>query len=235
MLCKNVCLVGDQYGIKWGKPFLKLYGIENIPCRFSPGGINFNLMRAFLPFVVFVLVLAACVDPVENRVDKESARADLLALEALGNDQYITTSTNKGQVSASKEGNVVTLTIELDGFSANTSHAIHLHNGSCEDPGAHWNQNSSRSFCAEESLGVQWRKSYAGDIGNISTDSKGNGFLRLSTDLWTLNTGLDSDILNKVLVIHERAEDFGPECFILTAHDHDGNSKIACGRIQLLD
>lgn len=192
-------------------------------------------MKSLLPIAFFVLFLSGCTDPVDNRVSQEIAGGELKALEALGNDQYISTSLNKGQVSASTEGNVVTLTIELDGFTANTTHAIHLHNGSCEDPGAHWNQNSSRSFCAEESLGVQWRKSYAGDIGNIATDSQGRGYLRLSTDLWTLNTGLDSDILNKVLVIHERGEDFGPECFILTAHDHDGNSKVACGRIELRD
>lgn len=190
-------------------------------------------MKSLLLVAVSVLSIVSCTDPVDNRVDQVSAVGELMALEELGNDQYITTSVNKGHVSASAEGNVVTLTIELDGFTANTAHAIHLHNGSCEDPGAHWNQNSSRSFCAEESLGVQWRKSYAGDIGNISTDSNGHGYLRLSTDLWTLNTGLDSDILNKVLVIHERAEDFGPECFVLTAHDHDGNSKVACGRIEL--
>ena len=192
-------------------------------------------MKGHLFFVVVVWLIFSCQDPVDNRVDQVTAGGDLLALEALGDDQYLTTSLSKGRVSASTKGNVVTLNIELDGFSANSSHAIHLHNGSCEDPGAHWNQNSTKSFCAEESLGLQWRKSYAGDIGNISTDSQGHGYLTLSTDLWTLNTGLDSDILNKVLVIHERAEDFGPECFILTAHDHDGNSKIACGRIELLD
>ena len=192
-------------------------------------------MKSLWFSTLIALLVLGCTDPVEQHTDRTSAEGELMALEALGNDQYISTSTSKGRVSAFTEGNVVTLTIELDGFPANTAHAIHLHNGSCEDPGAHWNQNSSRSFCAQESLGVQWRKSYAGDIGNISTDSQGHGYLRLSTDLWTLNTGLDSDILNKVLVIHERAEDFGPECFILTAHDHDGNSKIACGRIELLD
>ncbi|MDW3196115.1 MAG: superoxide dismutase family protein [Cytophagales bacterium] len=192
-------------------------------------------MKSVWPFAFLVLFLMGCPDPADRPVEREIAGGELNALEALGDDQYITTSVNKGQVSAATEGNVVTLTIELDGFTANTSHAIHLHNGSCEDPGAHWNQNSSKSFCAEESLGVAWRKSYAGDIGNITTDSQGRGYLRLSTDLWTLNTGLDSDILNKVLVIHERGEDFGPECFILTAHDHDGNSKIACGRIELRD
>lgn len=190
-------------------------------------------MKSLLPFAIVFLFLLGCTDPVGQREEQEIAGGELLALEALGNDEYITTSISKGQMNATTEGNVVTLTIELDGFTANTSHAIHLHTGSCEDPGTHWNQNSSKSFCAEESLGVQWRKSYAGDIGNITTDSQGRGYLRLSTDIWTLNTGLDSDILNKVLVIHERAEDFGPECFILTPHDHDGNSKIACGRIEL--
>lgn len=185
-------------------------------------------------FLVATLLLLGCTDPADQPV-QDSAGADLLALEALGDDLYLTTSSRKGLVSVEADHRVVTLTIELDGFPANSSHAIHLHNGSCEDPGAHWNQNSSKSFCGEESLGVQWRKSYAGDIGNISTDSDGHGFLKLTTDLWTLNTGLDSDILNKVLVIHERAEDFGPECFILTAHDHEGNSKVACGRIELQD
>ena len=189
--------------------------------------------------VVFGLVmlglLIGCRESTESRAPEFQAGTDLLSLEDLGEDTYVVTSTTRGSVQASQQGNVVTLTIEIHGFPANSAHAIHLHNGSCEGPGTHWNQNSERSFCAEESLGVLWRKSYAGDIGNITTDSNGNGYLRFSTDLWSLNTGLDSDILNKVMVIHQRAEDFTPNCYILSAHDHASNTKVACGRIELKD
>lgn len=182
-----------------------------------------------------LLAFGSCKDNIQETPAAPQAVAELLSLEDLGEDTYLVTSDQKGRVSASQQGNIVTLTIELDGFPANTSHAIHLHNGSCEDPGTHWNQNSDQSFCSAESLGVLWRKSYAGDIGNISTDSNGHGYLSFSTDLWTLNSGLDSDILEKVMVIHARAEDFGPECYILTAHDHASNTKIACGRIELAE
>lgn len=199
--------------------------------------VNFKGMKPSHVFLCLISMAAwlSCSEPIEEKTNNVQAATDLLSLEGLGEDKYLVTSTQLGNVTASQNGRVVTLTIELNDFTANTSHAIHLHNGSCEDPSTHWNQNSERSFCSEESLGVLWRKSYAGDIGNITTDSQGQGYLSFSTDLWTLNTGLDSDILNKVLVIHERAEDFGPECFILTAHDHDSNTKIACGRIELVD
>ena len=160
------------------------------------------------------------------------ARAELMRLVSLGSDSYRISNQQLGRVEAITEhNNIVALTIQITGLQPNSSHALHLHDGSCEEPGAHWNQGSDESFCGRESLGFPWFKSKAGDIGNVIADENGEAHFIFKTDLWSLNTGLHTDILDKVLIIHAQADDFGPECFLLSTHDHFSNTKIACGRI----
>jgi len=169
--------------------------------------------------------------------ERTLAGGQLLAVErtVIETDTYRRLSKPKGQVDVSEDNGIVSLTLRLSDFEPNSSHAVHLHNGSCENPGTHWNQNTNDSFCGRESLGFPWMRSKAGDIGNVTVDEQGNAIFSIQTDLWTLNTGLDSDIVGKVIVIHQFAEDLTSSCFILTAHDHAGNPKIACGDIQLRD
>ena len=179
------------------------------------------------------LLLVACSSQ-EQPIDvAEVAGGQLFAMERLvvEDDTYRQLTNTLGKVEASEQNGVVTLSLSLEGFEPGTSHAVHLHNGTCESPGMHWNQNSQESFCGKESMGFPWMRSYAGDIGNVTVDGEGKAIFMLQTDLWTLNTGDDSDILGKVIVIHQYAEDLTSECFILTAHDHAGNPKIACGTI----
>ena len=187
-------------------------------------------------FLFFLIGLLACTDDQESPA-KMVAGGELFAVErtVIETDTYRQLSSAKGAVDVSENNGIVSLTLRLSGFDPNSSHAVHLHNGSCEDPGAHWNQNTNESFCGRESLGFPWMRSKAGDIGNVTVDEDGEAIFNIQTDLWTLNTGLDSDIIGKVIVVHQYAEDLTSACFVLTAHDHAGNPKIACGDIQLRD
>lgn len=189
------------------------------------------------------IILGGCLFAVTfGCAEEQVADADLLAggqlfaveRTVVETDTYQQLEYVQGQVQASEAHGIVTLTLSLEGFEPHSSHAVHLHAGSCENPGEHWNQNSTESFCGRESLGFPWMRSKAGDIGNVTVDESGRAIFSLQTDLWTLNTGLDSDILGRVIVVHQFAEDLTSECFVLTAHDHAGNPKVACSQIGLL-
>jgi len=131
--------------------------------------------------------------------------------------------------------NVVTLEITITNQVPNSSHAIHIHHGSVRTPERHWNQGSFYAFCNEKSLGKAWAKPFAGDVGNIQTDANGDGFLRIQTDLWALNSGDEKDILDLAIILHEQPQDFIEECD--PSHSHawpHSNPKIAGGTINLM-
>ncbi len=141
-----------------------------------------------------------------------------------------------GTASFQYQDGVTTITVELNGMEPNGSHAMHLHEGTLSEPGRHWNQGRlDQGFCREFSLGEVWAKTFAGDVGNISTDANGNGTFTLRTDLWSLGTNSETDILGTVLFIHQNFEDFANECDLNHGHDHGHpkNPKIAGGTVIL--
>jgi len=139
-----------------------------------------------------------------------------------------------GTVSLQYQDGVTTMIVSVSNMEPNSSHAMHLHMGSLEVPGRHWNQNVLTSFCNKESIGNLWAKPFAGDVGNIEIGETGNGSFTIQTDLWTLGEGEDSDIENTVLYIHQSEEDFLNECDPNHEHNHGHvNAKIAGGTIIL--
>ncbi len=188
-----------------------------------------------LPILLLFVIGCSQTEPLELPEPEIEASADLYSLESLGDDTYSVTEASIGKAFFSQAGDVVTLTIELHGMTPNSSKAVHIHNGSVDAPGRHWNQQSLYAFCTETSLGEPWAKPFAGDVGNVDIDANGNGQLTLHTDLWALNSGDAKDILDKVIIVHQDPEDFLTECD--PAHSHDylhSNLKIGGGSINLL-
>lgn len=139
-----------------------------------------------------------------------------------------------GNVSLQYQDGITTMVVSVFNMEANSSHAMHLHMGSLEIPGRHWNQNVLTAFCNVESMGRIWAKPFAGDVGNLDIDADGNGSFTIQTDLWTLGLGEDSDIDDTVLFIHQTSEDFINECDPNHGHNHGHvNSKIAGGAVVL--
>ncbi len=187
-------------------------------------------------FVILLFVIGCSqTEPLELPEPEIEASADLYSLESLGDDTYNLTEVSVGKAFFSQAGDVVTLTIELHGMDPNSSKAVHIHNGSVDAPGRHWNQQSFYAFCNETSLGELWAKPFAGDVGNVEIDGDGYGQLILRTDLWALNSGDEKDILDKVIIVHQDPEDFLTECDPAHSHDHlHSNRKIGGGTISLL-
>lgn len=187
--------------------------------------------KSFLWLLLITLTFFGCNEKDLETVDQE-AFAELFQIVSETDSTYIQTSEPRGQVTVSQTDLIVTMTIDLEGFAPNTIHAVHLHHGSCEQPKHHWNAGSTEKYCNEKSLGIPWAKPFAGDFGNVSVGYDGTGSLTIKTDLWSLASGDDSDIMGLQVVIHDKHEDFTGECDPSHTHTHSHpNTKIACGKI----
>ena len=181
--------------------------------------------------LIGMLLVAGCDEKPVSEPAIEAA-AVLYKTEYLDNERYSLSNQQIGIVRFSEVDGVVTVEVALDSMR-NDLQAIHLHAGSCESPGAHWNWNgATNNFCREDNLGTVWGKPKAGDIGNVEKLADGTGYLTLKTDLWTLKDSDVRSIVGTVVILHDQMEDFAQSCFAGHAHAY-GISKIACGTIQL--
>ncbi|WP_436515095.1 superoxide dismutase family protein [Ekhidna sp. To15] len=187
-------------------------------------------MRAYLS--LFVLLVLACQESKEPG-PKTFAAADIYTVSLAEDETYVQEDLIGNAEFIFQDG-ATTLKVNLSGMVPNTSHAMHLHQGTLAEPGRHWNQGLFTSFCSKFSLGEVWAKTFAGDVGNIDIDANGNGTFIIKTDLWSLGTDDDFDISGTVLFIHANSEDFANECDPNHDHNHGHNNvKIAGGTVVL--
>ena len=186
-------------------------------------------------FILLGLVLISCYpDSAEIFEPEIEARADIVSIEKIGYNEFNIEGEEIGTASFAQDGNIVRIKVDLKNMTPNSSKSVHLHNGSIEKPGRHWNQQSFYAFCKELSMGSPWGKPFAGDVGNVQIDENGMGTLTILTDLWALNSGDEKDILDKVVIVHDDPEDFAYECdpFHVDYQPHS-NLKIGGGYIKL--
>ncbi|WP_420577145.1 superoxide dismutase family protein [Ekhidna sp.] len=186
-----------------------------------------------IALLFLALLLSECKEEKEPG-PKTFAAADIYWVSSEDGTSY-TKGEWMGNASFVYQDGVTTLEVSLSDMEPNSSHAMHLHQGTLEEPGRHWNKGKFITFCDSISMGKLWQKPFAGDVGNIEIDAEGNGSFTLQTDLWSLGTEDDGDISGTVLFIHEQFEDFEYECD--PTHDHPPgghmNPKIAGGTVVL--
>ena len=90
-------------------------------------------------------------------------------------------------------------------------HAAHLHIGTCADVGPHWHPMGIPAGTvgvpvAEATLDTP--PIGVGEIGNIPVGEDGTGVLEFSTPLWSLGGDPNTDILGKLMLIHETGDTF---------------------------
>ena len=91
-------------------------------------------------------------------------------------------------------------------------HASHLHIGSnCADVGPHWHPMNVPAgtvgiSIAEASLDMP--PIGIGEIGNIPIDENGTGALEFTTPFWSIGGEQSTDILGKLMLIHETGDTF---------------------------
>ncbi|MEQ9466164.1 MAG: superoxide dismutase family protein [Ekhidna sp.] len=187
--------------------------------------------------IIPLVFLLACSAQDSNQVAEPEivAEAKIFSINQLTDSEYEVLSTPVGKATFTQTGDVVTISISLKGMEPNTSRAVHIHDGTLEAPGRHWNAGRFVAACGEESLGSQWQKLFIGDVGNVPIGADGRGEFTLHTDLWSINSGDEKDILDKILIVHQNPEDFAVECDPFHSHDYiHTNKKIGGGEIKLV-
>ena len=195
-----------------------------------------KLKYALLVVSTPLLSLFSCQ---KNNTDEiEIVASATLEMVMLNEDlSYQVTDTEIGIIRFKQKEDVVSIDLEVTNFpegQLSYYHAIHIHNGTCESPLSHWNLGNDLdyNFCNVLSMDEVWAKPKAGDLGNVFINEAGMGDFSLQTDLYTVGSNDASDIVGKIIYIHEVAENFSQECFEGHNHNHN-NKKIACGTIEL--
>jgi Cu-Zn family superoxide dismutase len=191
------------------------------------------MKHLFVLFSVISIILLVSCGPDPSNEPAILAVATLYRTTNVTDSTYSVSSEEIGAATFSERNGVVTVSINAINLTPSNRHAIHIHEGTCEEPGSHWNQGTQASFCREMNLGEAWAKPYAGDVGNLRANDQGAGTFELSTEFWRLGSGDNFDITGKLVIVHAEEEDFAQECFQSHNHMHD-NAKIACGTIELV-
>lgn len=119
----------------------------------------------------------------------------------------------------------VQLKVTLSGLQPGV-HAIHIHEkadcsaADATSAGGHWNPTFSKHG--------KWGEGeyHKGDIGNFTADAKGNATVEFATDQWCIGCGdPNKDILNKGLIVHEKADDF------VSQPTGNAGGRVACAGI----
>jgi superoxide dismutase, Cu-Zn family len=146
----------------------------------------------------------------------ESANATLAARSG---------SSLAGSAVFTSAGNKVTLTLTVEGAGAAGKRGVHIHqNGSCgsadggaTEAGGHWNP-------ADASHGSPDAASHhLGDVGNIEIGGDGKGTLTLTTDMWSIGTGAENDVVGHAIVVHQIEDIQTPDAAL--------GARIGCGVI----
>lgn len=164
--------------------------------------------------VAFAAVLAAGCEP--GGAGGPTAVAEINALGGSGVDGTVEfTALSGGKIRV-----VADLTGLLPG-----SHGLHIHEfGDCSDPngllaGDHFNPDMVAHG------GPNSPEHHAGDLGNVTADNKGRGYLTLDTDDFTLDTG-PRGVLGRSVLVHAMADD------LMSQPSGMSGDRIACGVIR---
>ncbi len=115
-----------------------------------------------------------------------------------------------GSATFTEMDGVVHVRIEIQNATPGL-HATHLHIGTCTDVGPHWHPMGVPAGA----VGVPVAEATpemppigVGEIGNIPVGEDGTGVLAFSTPLWSLGGNPSTDILGKLVLIHETGDTF---------------------------
>ncbi|KAF0243415.1 MAG: Cu/Zn superoxide [Planctomycetota bacterium] len=136
-------------------------------------------------------------------------------------------STVKGTATFTAKDGKVTLKVEIEGATAGM-HAFHIHEkGDCsgadaKTAGGHWNPTAKAHG--------KWGEGefHLGDIGNMNVGADGKGTLEVTTDLWSVGTGKDNDVVGKSVIVHEGVDDFK------TQPTGNAGKRFGCAAIELV-
>ena len=137
----------------------------------------------------------------------------------------------KGNVKFTEDltNNRIQIDLDITGLKQNSLHGFHVHEAGdltdkCTSMCAHFNPGGKNHGCP----GMKER--HVGDLGNITTNSKGNAKYTFYDDIIKLR-GVKANIIGRGLIIHEDPDDCGKGNNAESLKTGNAGKRIACSVI----
>lgn len=166
--------------------------------------VRHNTISVLVVFIISCLYLGCEWVPTEVITTEPIDKVAVATISAI-DDNTLTGTATFTQVDGS-----VHVRIEIQNVSPGL-HATHLHLGNCSDIGPHWHPLGipagtvgvpvAEATLETPPIGV-------GEIGNIPVGEDGTGILEFTTPFWSIGGDPNSDILGKLILIHEAGDTF---------------------------
>ena len=180
-------------------------------------------------FVLLVLIVVIGVGC--ERIPTEVITTTPVNKVAFANITALDGSNLMGSATFMEMDDGVHVTIEIHHATPGL-HAAHLHVGrDCSDVGPHWHPMEISAGTA----GVPVAEANpdtppigVGEIGNIHVNENGNGLLEFTTPYWSVGGDPNTDILDKLILIHETGDTFqtNPHADNSVGHTHIQSQKM---------
>ena len=155
-------------------------------------------------FVLLGLVAAGCGGGAEDAASEEPARKIRRGMAYVDPPKDSESEFRCTAIFINEPGQ---LALQIDVEDApKTKLMVHIHQGAdCETPGGRWNPDGVDRAGWEEGV------THLGDIGEFMVDAEGKGSITLTTGRWTMGSTEANDVMGKVMLVFEAAEDAGSE------------------------
>ena len=167
--------------------------------------IKYNTHAALITLIITACLLSSCERIPTQIITTEPVEKVAVAVISEKDGSGLT-----GKATFAEMDGAVHVRIEIQNAVPGW-HAAHLHIGTCADVGPHWHPMGIPAG----TIGVPVAEATSdmppigvGEIGNIPASEDGTGVLEFTTPLWSLGGDPSTDILGKLMLIHETGDTF---------------------------
>ncbi len=171
-----------------------------------PMSVKYSMSAALIIFIITACLTSGC-ERIPTQVIVPEVPDEKIAVAVISEKDG---SGVTGKATFVETDGTVHVKIEIQKATPGL-HATHLHEGTCTDVGPHWHPTEVSAGM----VGVPVAEATpemppigVGEIGNISVGEDGTGVLEFTTPLWSLGGEPSTDILGKLLLIHETGDTF---------------------------
>ncbi len=168
-------------------------------------------IRSYAYVVLITLIMAICLIVGCEKIPTQMITVEPVDKVAVATISEMDGSGLTGTATFTEVNEGIHVIIEIQNATPGL-HAMHLHTGSsCIDIGPHWHPMEVpigtpgipvvQATLNTLPIGV-------GEVGNISVSEDGTGILEFKTPFWSLGGDPNTDILGKLIMVHETGDTF---------------------------
>ena len=168
-------------------------------------------LRSYTYTVLIILITLTCLMSSCDKIITEIITPESVGKVAVATLSEINASGISGTATFTDVASGTHVVFEVQNATPGL-HAVHLHTGSsCADFGPHWHPMDIPAGTpgipvAQAALNMP--PIGRGEVGNILVGESGTGILEFTTPFWSLGGDPNTDILGKLIMIHETGDTF---------------------------